>query len=173
MTTKIEIDGIDVQIYESSYDYASRNANFSNYVDEDIDSSVSKEKDKGSEASKVLVRSTFLYKNLNFLIGKRVCNGIEFPEILELGSVEYVLVNFGEDEISYLRKDAIDEPVYTLIHRIAQIINGVYQYVHPSDDEIFETKEAAQAKADEFNDTRSNESRAYFPPRKPAKAADL
>jgi hypothetical protein len=163
MATKIEIDGIDVQIYESSYDYASQNANFPNYIVKDIDSPAFKEKNKELEASKVLVRPTFLYKDLNFLIGKRVFNSIEFPEIVELGSIEYALVNFGEDEISYLRRDAIDEPVYILIHQIVRITDGVYWYIHPFDINIFETKEAAQVKADEFNNSRSNDNRAYFP----------
>ena len=37
MTTHIEINGIVVQVYESVYEYASRNANFSNYADENVD----------------------------------------------------------------------------------------------------------------------------------------
>ena len=34
MTTHIEIDGNVVQLYESVYEYASRNASFSDYADE-------------------------------------------------------------------------------------------------------------------------------------------
>lgn len=161
MTTKIEIDGIDVQIYESPSDYDSRNANFSNYVDEDVDASAFEGEDEESKPPQVLVRPIFLYKDLNFLVGKRVCNGIEFPEIVETGGVEYVLVNFSEEEISYLRRDAIDEPVYTPIHQVVQITNGVYRYGYPFNTEIFETEEAAQAKADELNNKRSNDNRTH------------
>jgi hypothetical protein len=153
MTTRIEIDGVDVQIYESSYDYASRNANFSNYVDEDIDASAFEEKDEESKLPKVLVRFLLLYEDLNFSIGKQVFDGVEFPETIEIGGVEYTLVNFSENKISYLRRDAIDEPVYTLIYRTVQINDGVYLYVYPVNTEIFETEEAAQAKADELNNT--------------------
>jgi hypothetical protein len=60
-------------------------------------------------------------------------------------------VNFGEDEISYLKTEALDEPVYTLIFRTVNITNGVYLYVYPFDTQIFETEKEAQAAADELN----------------------
>lgn len=41
----------------------------------------------------------------------------EFPETIEIDGVEYTQVNFGENEISYLKAIALDEPVYTLIYR--------------------------------------------------------
>jgi hypothetical protein len=152
MTTHIEIDGIVVQIYESVYDYASRNASFSDYADEDVDASAFEEEDEESKLPKVLVRQIFLYKDLNFSVEKQIFDGVEFPETIEIDSIEYALVNFGEDEISYLKADAVDEPVYTLIYRTVLVADGVYLYVHPFI-EIFETEEAAQAKADELNNT--------------------
>ena len=36
VTTKIDINGIEVQLFEKMYDYV-RNANFSNYADEEVD----------------------------------------------------------------------------------------------------------------------------------------
>jgi hypothetical protein len=60
-------------------------------------------------------------------------------------------VNFGDDEISYLKTEALEEPVYTLIYRTVLVTNEVYLYVYPFDTEIYETKEEAQAKADELN----------------------
>jgi len=151
MTTHIEINGSVVKVYESVYDYASRNANFSDYADEKVDASFFADGDKESKFPKVLVRSIFLYEDLNFSVEKQVIDGVEFPETIEVDGIEYALVNFGEDEISYLKADVIDEPVYTLIYRIVQVTNGVYLYVYPFDTEIFETEEAAQAKADELN----------------------
>jgi hypothetical protein len=94
-----------------------------------------------------------LYKALNFSVGKQVVDGVEFPEIIEIDGSEYELVNFGEREISYLKADVMDKPVYTLIYITERVINGVYLYCYPPDTEIFETKEAAQAKADEMNNT--------------------
>ena len=116
-----------------------------------MDASFFADGDKESKFPKVLVRSIFLYEDLNFSVEKQVIDGVEFPETIEVDGIEYALVNFGEDEISYLKADVIDEPVYTLIYRIVQVTNGVYLYVYPFDTEIFETEEAAQAKADELN----------------------
>jgi len=53
-------------------------------------------------------------------------------------------------KISYLNADVMDKPVYTLIHRTVKVTDGVYFYVYPFT-KIFETEEAAQAKADELN----------------------
>lgn len=151
MTTYIEINGIVVQVYDSVCDYASRNARFSNYADEKVDVSYLSDKNKESKLPKVFVRPLLLYKDLNFSVGKQIIDGVEFPEIIEIDGSEYELVNFGEHEISYLKTDAIDKPVYTLIYRTERVMNGVYLYCYPSDIEIFEKEEAAQAKADELN----------------------
>ncbi len=59
-------------------------------------------------------------------------------------------VNFGENEISYLKTNYIDKPVYTLIYRTEQVFNEVYLYCYPLNTEVFETEEAAQAKADKL-----------------------
>jgi hypothetical protein len=151
MTTKIEIDGIVVQVYESVYEYASRNANFSDYADEKVDVSYFSDRDKEPNFPKVFVRSILLYKDLNFSVGKQIFDGVEFPETIEIDGSEYTLVNWGEHEISYLKAEAMDRPVYTLIYRTMRVMNGVYLYRYLSDTEIFETEEAAQAKADELN----------------------
>jgi hypothetical protein len=98
----------------------------------------------------VLVRKINLYENVNFLVGAVDDN--ELPETIVIDGVEYTQVNFGEDEISYLKTEALDEPVYTLIYRTVLITNGVYLYVYTFDTEIFETEEEAQATADEIND---------------------
>ncbi|MCQ1535474.1 hypothetical protein FTO70_07200 [Methanosarcina sp. KYL-1] len=66
--------------------------------------------------------------------------------------MEYALVNFGEHEISYLKVDAMDKPVYTLIYRTEQVTEEGVLYVYLFT-EIFETKEAAQVKAEELNNT--------------------
>jgi hypothetical protein len=153
MTTHIEINGIVVKIYGSVYDYASRNASFSDYADEKVDTSCFLDEDEESKPPKVLVKSIFLYEDLNLSVEKQVFDGVEFPEIVEIDGIEYTLVSFGEQEISYLKADAIDEPVYTLIYRTVQSTNGVYLYVYPLDTEIFETEGAAQAKAGELNNT--------------------
>jgi hypothetical protein len=135
------------------YEYASRNVSFSDYANEKVDVSFFSDKDKESKIPKVFVRSIFLYKDLNFSVGKQVLDGVEFPEIIVIGGLEYALVNYGEREISYLKTDAMDKPVYTLIYRTIRVINGVYLYCYPLKPEIFETEEAAQAKADELNNT--------------------
>ena len=153
MTTHIEIDGNVVQLYESVYEYASRNASFSDYADEKVNVSYFSDKDKESKLPKVFVRSILLYKDLNFSVGKQVVNGVEFPETIVIGGLEYTLVNWGEHEISYLKSDVMDKPVYTLIYRTVRVVNGLHLCCYPSDTEIFETEEAAQAKADELNNT--------------------
>lgn len=153
MATYIEINGIVVKVYESVYDYASRNASFSDYEDEKVDVSYLSDKYKEPKLPKVFVQPILLYKDLNFSVGKQVFDGIEFPEIIEIDGSEYELVNFGEHEISYLKTDAVDKPVYTLIYRTEQVMNGVHLYCYPSDTDIFETEKAAQAKADELNNT--------------------
>jgi len=153
MTTHIEINGIVVQVYESVYAYASRNASFSDFADEKVDVSYFSGKDEKSKLPKVFVRPILLYKDLNFSVGKQIFDCVEFPETIVLDGLEYALVNFGEHEISYLKADAMEKPVYTLIYRTVQVKNGVYLYCYPLDTEIFETEEAAQAKADELNNT--------------------
>jgi hypothetical protein len=152
MSTHIEINGIVVQVYESVFEYTSRNASFSGYEDEKVDVSYFSEENRASKLPKVFVRPILLYKDLNFSVGKQVFDGVEFPEILEIDCLEYSLVNFGEREISYLKADVMDKPVYTLIYRTERVTEGVYRYVYPFT-EVFETMEAAQAKADEMNNT--------------------
>jgi hypothetical protein len=71
--------------------------------------------------------------------------------LIVVDGIEYTQVNFGEDEISYLKTEALDEPIYTLIYRTVRITNGVYLYVFPFNTQIFETEEEAQAAADELN----------------------
>lgn len=152
MSTHIEINGIVVQVYESVFEYTSRNASFSDYEDEKVDVSYFSEENRASMLPKVFVRPILLYKDLNFSVGKQVFDDVEFPEILEIDGFEYSLVNFGENEISYLKADVMDKPVYTLIYKSVQVTDGVYRYVYPFT-EIFETMEAAQTKADEMNNT--------------------
>lgn len=149
-TTQIDINGVDVQLFEKIYDYASRNADFSNYADEEVDVSSFTEGDAETSLPNVLVRKINLYENVNFLVG--AVNDNELPETIVIEGVEYTQVNFGDDEISYLKTEALDEPVYTLIYRTVLITTGVYLYVYPFDTEIFETEEEAQEKADELND---------------------
>jgi hypothetical protein len=148
-TTQIDINGVEVQLFEKIIDYASRNADFSNYADEEVDASAFSEFDAESMLPNVLVRQINLYENVNFLVG--AVNDNELPETIVIDGVEYTQVNFGEDEISYLKTEALDEPVYTLIYRTVLITNGVYLYVYPFDTEIFETEEDAQVEADEIN----------------------
>jgi hypothetical protein len=153
MPTHIEINGIVVQVYESVYDYASRKASFSDYADEKMDMSYFSDKDEKSKLPNVIVRPILLYKDLNFSVGKQMFDGVEFPETIVIDGLEYTLINWGEHEISYLKADVMDKPVYTLIYRTVRVMNGVYLYCYPSDTKIFETEEAAQAKADELNNT--------------------
>ena len=155
MTTKIDIDGIEVQLFEKMYDYV-RNANFSNYADEEVEALVFPEDSSEACLPKVLVRKINLYEDINFLLGKTPAkqkdeHDLEFPETIEVDGVEYTQVNFGEGEISYLKTEALDEPVYTLMYRTVKITNGVYLYVYPFDTQIFETEEEAQATAGELN----------------------
>jgi hypothetical protein len=149
MQTHIDINGFEVKLFEKMYDYV-YSADFSNYADEEVDASAFSEYDAESMLPNVLVRKINLYENVNFLVG--AVNDNELPETIVIDGVEYTQVNFGEDEISYLKTEALDEPVYTLIYRTVLITNGVYLYVYPFDAEIFETEEEAQAKADEIND---------------------
>jgi hypothetical protein len=160
MPTHIDINGFEVQLFEKMYDYVC-NVDFSNYADEEVDISSYAEGDAEASLPNVLVRKVELFENVNFLIGmpyeKQLAEyGCEFPETIVIDGVEYTQVNFGEDEISYLKTEALDEPVYTLIYRTVLITNGVYMYVYPFDTEIFETEEEAQAKADELNDYEQN-----------------
>jgi len=155
VTTKIDINGIEVQLFEKMYDYV-RNANFSNYADEEVDALAFPEDSAEACLPKVLVRKINLYEDINFLLGKTPAKQIdkhdfEFPETIVVDGIEYTQVNFGETEISYLKIEALDEPVYTLIHRTVKITNGVYLYVYPFDTQVFETEEEAQAAADELN----------------------
>ena len=152
---KIKINGIEVQLFEKMYDYV-RNADFSNYPDEEVDALAFPEDSAEACLPKVLVRQINLYENVNFLLGrshaKQINEGVELPETIVVNGVEYTQVNFGEDEISYLKTEALDESVYTLIHRTVKITNGVYLYVYPFDTRIFKTEEEAQAAvADELN----------------------
>ena len=155
MTSKIDINGIEVQIFKKMYDYI-HNADFSNYPDEEVDASAFSKDDAEACLPKVLVRKINLYENVNFLLGrphgmKIDEQGVELPETIVVDGVEYTQVNFGENEINYLKTEALDEPVYTLIYRTVKITNGVYLYVYPFDTQIFETEEEAQAVADELN----------------------
>jgi hypothetical protein len=157
MPIKIDIDGFEVQLFEKMYDYV-RNSNFSNYPDEEVDVSAFSEDNAEVSLPKVLVRKINLYENVDFLLGmpheKQIAEyGYEFPETIELNGIEYTQVNFGEDEISYLKNEALDEPVHTLIYRTVKITNGVYLYVYPSDTEIFENEKEVQEVADEINCT--------------------
>ena len=151
MVTHIEINGIVVPIYESTYDFASHSANYFDYSDDRMDTSFYSDEDEEPILPTVLVRQLLLFEDLNFSLEKKVFDDVEFPKIVEIDGIEYTLVSFGENEISYLKADAIDKPVYTLTCRNEQITNGVYLYVYPFDTNIFETEEAAQAKADELN----------------------
>jgi hypothetical protein len=149
MAIQIDINGIEVQIYEKMYDYVC-NANFSHYADEDVDASAFEEDDSESMFPKVLVRKINLYEDVNFLVG--TVHDCEFPETIDIDGVEYILVNFGEDEICYLKATAMEEPIYTLIYRIDEkVAGGVYMYVYPFEAHIFETEEEAQAAADVMN----------------------
>ena len=152
MPTHIDINGFDVQLFDKMYDYVCC-ADFSNYADEEVDVSSYVESDAEASLPNVLVRKIYLYENVNFLLGttheKQMAEyGCEFPETIVIDGVEYTQVNFGEDEISYLKTEALDEPVYTLIYKTVLITNGVYLYVYPFDTEIFETEEEAQEAAD-------------------------
>lgn len=114
MATKIDIDGSEVQLYEKMYDYVC-NANFSNYADEEVDASAFAEGEAESLFPKVLVRKIQLYENVNFLLEKTHSrqnseHDCKFPETIEIDGVEYTQVNFGENEISYLKAIALDEP---------------------------------------------------------------
>jgi hypothetical protein len=151
VVTHIEINGIVVPIYESAYDFASHNVNYFDYADERMDTSFFLDEDEAPKLPKVLVRQLLLFEDLNFSLEEKVFDDIEFPKIVEIDGVEYTLVSFGENEISYLKADEIDKPVYTLTCRNEQITNGLYLYVYPFDTNIFETEEAAQAEADELN----------------------
>lgn len=82
MTTHIEINGIVVQVYESVYDYAFRNASFSNYAGEKVDVSYFLDKDEKLKLPNVIIRPISLYKDLNFSVGKQVLDGVEFPETI-------------------------------------------------------------------------------------------
>ena len=155
MINKIAINGIEVQIFEKMYDYV-YSADFSNYPDEEVDAAAFSENDAEACLPKVLVRKINLYENVNFLLGtlhsrKPDLQGVELPETIVLDGMEYTQVNFGEEEISYLKTEALDEPVYTLIFRTVKITNGVYLYVYPFDTQIFEAESEAQAAANESN----------------------
>lgn len=112
-------------------EYASRNASFSDYADEKVDVSYFSDKDEESKLPKVFIRPILLYKDLNFSVGKQILDGVEFPETILINGLEYALVNYGEQEISYLKADAMDKPVYTLISRTIRVMNGVYLYCYP------------------------------------------
>ena len=136
VTNKIDINGIEVQLFEKMYDYV-RNANFSNYADDEVDASALAENDAEACFPKVLVRRINLYEDVNFLLGKTPEKqtdklDFEFPETIEVDGVD-TQVNFGEDEISHLKIEALDEPVFTLIYRTVKVTNGVYLYVYPFD----------------------------------------
>jgi hypothetical protein len=152
---KIKINGIEVQLFEKMYDYV-RNADFSNYPDEEVDALAFPEVSAEACLPKALVRKINLYENINVLLGRSHAkhigkHDVELPETIIIDDIEYTQVNFGEDEINYLKTEALDEPVYTLIHRTVKITNGVFLYVYPFDTRIFETEEEAQAAADELN----------------------
>jgi hypothetical protein len=155
VTNKIDINGIEVQLFDKMYDYVC-NTDFSNYPDEEVDALAFPKDSAEACLPKALVRKISLYEDINFLLGKLPekqtdKHDFELPETIEVDDIEYTQVNFGEDEISYLKTEALDEPVYTLIFRTVNITNGVYLYVYPFDTQIFETEKEAQAAADELN----------------------
>jgi hypothetical protein len=93
VTNKIDINGIEVQLFEKMFNYVS-NANFSNYPDEEVDAIAFPEDSAEACLPKVLVRKINLYEDVNFLLGKTPAKqkdepDFEFPETIEIDSVEY------------------------------------------------------------------------------------
>jgi hypothetical protein len=69
VTKKININGIEVHIFNKMYDYVC-NADFSNYPDEEVDALAFQEDFAEACLPKVLVRKINLYENVNFLLGR-------------------------------------------------------------------------------------------------------
>jgi hypothetical protein len=98
VTTKIKINGIEVQLFEKMYDYV-RNADFSNYPDEEVDALAFPEDSAEACLPKVLVRKINLYENINLLLGKLPAKqiekqSVELPEIIVVDGIEYTQVNY-------------------------------------------------------------------------------
>jgi hypothetical protein len=107
VTTKIDINGIEVQLFVKMYDYV-LNSDFLNYADEEVDALAFPEDSAEACLPKVHVRKINLYEDINFLLGKQTAKHIdkhdfEFPETIVVDGVESTQVNFGEEEISYLK----------------------------------------------------------------------
>ena len=85
ITTHIDINGFEVQLFEKIYDYASLNADFSNYADEEVDMSSFAEDDLEASFPNVLVRKINLYEDVNFLVGTVNDNGL--PETILIDDV--------------------------------------------------------------------------------------
>jgi hypothetical protein len=86
VTKKIDINGIEVKLFEKMYNYVC-NADFSNYPDEEVDATAFPEDSAEACPPKVLVRKINIYQDMNFLIGAVHDN--EIPETIVFDGVEY------------------------------------------------------------------------------------
>jgi hypothetical protein len=139
----IKINGLKVRFVERMRDYVC-GTKFSDYEEEYLYKAI----------PSVLVREVYPIDKYNFFIGqihewKEDKFGSQFPVTIEVDSVEYTLVDFEEDDISYLRTDALNDSVYVLIRRTHEEVEpNVFKYIYGVDEEVFETRKEAEKAAD-------------------------
>lgn len=134
--TRIKLENgteIKVELFDSLCDYLECPC-FGHYYD------IYFEKIPEEERNEYIVREVLMFDDHKFITSP---DDDDIPETLELDSVKYRYVNYGEDEISYLRSDASDS-----VWAVIRMINFKYRWDTAV---IFDTEENAQEYAIEKN----------------------
>lgn len=132
----VEINGIKVELFESMYVYVSEGS---------LSAYNSERGEVGEPAAKVV--EIAMTDDSDFTIGDF---GDSFPETIEVDGVEYTRVNWKEEEISYLKTEALDDLLFVVLERDdKQGADGYYEYpyLYPDNSPIYELRHEAEMDA--------------------------
>lgn len=127
INTRMMIDGIeeDVQLFDDMYDYVTEfGSDISHYYP------VHKDDEKP-----FIVEEVDIEEDPDFIT----------KDSIEIDGIEYIRVNWGEDEISFIKQSGLFQTLYTIWQESEP---GEY---HNYKSMFFETEDEAQEKADELN----------------------
>jgi hypothetical protein len=80
--------------------------------------------------------------------GRRIEKYGEFPTVIEVDGIEYILVDGGKDGIVYLKTLALFECLFIVLQRVAVLDkNGCYEYPYCDDSPIFKDRYDAEKEA--------------------------
>jgi len=126
INTRIEIDGEikDVLLFDDLFEYVTYfGSDISHYtIGRDLE-------------EKFIVEEEYLLDDVDFKIG----------DIIEVNGKEYVNVNWGEEQTSFINDSGYCQDLYSIYQKVG---NGEY---HNFQSMFFTTEEDAQKKADELN----------------------